>query len=74
MAGWEGMRWEAWNADEVTSVPWKARIIDTSSRSPLEVARRVGEWIKSNIHLRNDARQLLNEFYDGSRKRSERER
>ena len=47
--GWEGMRWEAWNADEVTNVPWKARIIDTSSLSPLEVARQVGEWIKSNI-------------------------
>jgi hypothetical protein len=48
--GWEEMRWEVWNANEITAVPWKCHIIDTSELKPNEVARQVLSWIK--LHLR----------------------
>lgn len=47
--GWEEMRWEVWTADEVKTVPWRSRIIDTSNLEPVEVAQLVSEWIKENI-------------------------
>src|SRR5437868_6853299 len=47
--GWEGMRWESWNSEEVKIVPWKSHIIDTSELKPSEVAREVLSWIKLRI-------------------------
>jgi hypothetical protein len=44
--GWEAMRWEVWNADENTTVPWRSRTIDTSNLRATEVAREVVVWIK----------------------------
>ena len=45
--GWEEMRWEVWNSAEVTVVPWKCHVIDTSELEAGEVARRVLAWMKS---------------------------
>jgi hypothetical protein len=42
--GWEEMRWDVWTADEVTTVPWQAQIIDMSNRKPVEVANAVASW------------------------------
>lgn len=47
--GWEKMRWETWKADEVITVPWSSRIIDTRRLSSIEVVRPVASWIKLNI-------------------------
>jgi hypothetical protein len=47
--GWEEMRWDVWNSDEVTAVPWRSQIIDTSHLSAVEVAREVVSWIKPKI-------------------------
>jgi hypothetical protein len=47
--GWEEMRWEVWNSEEVTTVPWRTRIVNTSDLSAIEVAREVGSWIKQHI-------------------------
>lgn len=47
--GWEEMRWEVWNAEGVTNVPWSSRIIDTSDLEPTEVAQRVAEWINQKL-------------------------
>lgn len=47
--GWEEMRWEVWNSDKITVVPWHSHIIDTSDLNPGEVAARVLSWIK--LHL-----------------------
>jgi len=46
--GWERMRWEVWNAEEVTLVPWKSEIIDTSDLEPAKVAERVLAWISGH--------------------------
>ncbi len=43
--GWEEMRWEVWNSEVVTRVPWKTWTIDTSHLSAREVAERVLSWI-----------------------------
>jgi hypothetical protein len=47
--GWEEMRWDVWNSDEVKAVPWNSHIIDTSDLEPTEVVRRVVWWIKGHI-------------------------
>jgi hypothetical protein len=47
--GWEKMRWDSWNSEEVKVVPWKSHIIDTSELKPGEVAREVLSWIKLRI-------------------------
>jgi hypothetical protein len=47
--GWEEMRWDVWNSDEVIAVPWRSLIIDTSHLSAVEVAREVVSWIKPKI-------------------------
>jgi hypothetical protein len=47
--GWQEMRWQVWNSDEVTRVPWSSQIIDTSDLKPSEVAGQVLSWIK--LHL-----------------------
>lgn len=44
--GWEKMRWEVWNSDVVTRVPWNSRTIDTTHLTPGEVAEQVVSWIK----------------------------
>ena len=44
--GWEQMRWQVWNADEITMVPWNCHIIDTSELKAIEVAGQVMSWIK----------------------------
>jgi len=44
--GWEKMRWDVWNSDEVTRVPWDSQIIDTTHLNPIEVAEQVLSWIK----------------------------
>jgi hypothetical protein len=51
--GWEGMRWDVWNAEEVV-VPWRSHIIDTSELTSSEVAREVAAWIKMHVGPRND--------------------
>jgi hypothetical protein len=55
---WEGMRWDVWNADEVTTVPWRSLVIDTSHLSVTEVARNVVTWIKMYVGPRNDEMQM----------------
>jgi hypothetical protein len=45
--GWEKMRWEVWNSEEVTEVPWKSHVIDTSEMEPVEVARAVRCWMNA---------------------------
>jgi hypothetical protein len=47
--GWEQMRWQMWNSDEITVVPWNNHIIDTSDLKPIEVARQVVSWIKFHV-------------------------
>ena len=47
--GWDEMRWEVWNSEEIRAVPWNSHIIDTSDLPPNEVARGVVSWIKSHI-------------------------
>jgi hypothetical protein len=47
--GWEQMRWDMWNSDEITAVPWNSHIINTSELKPIEVARQVLAWIKPHI-------------------------
>jgi hypothetical protein len=44
--GWEQMRWQVWNSDELKVVPWPSHIIDTSDLKPIEVGRQVVLWIK----------------------------
>ena len=46
--GWEEMRWDVWNAEEVTRVPWNVHIIDTSDLNPKDMAGRVLSWIKGS--------------------------
>jgi hypothetical protein len=48
--GWEKMRWQVWNSDEVTRVPWSSHIIDTTDLKPIEVAEQVLSWMK--VHLK----------------------
>jgi hypothetical protein len=45
--GWEEMRWEVWNSEDVKVVPWKSHIIDTSELKLSEVAREIVVWIKT---------------------------
>src|SRR5688572_4792410 len=47
--GWGEMRWEVWNAEEVTRVPWRSQIIDTSDLEAGEVAGRVLSWIRGHL-------------------------
>jgi len=47
--GWEEMRWQVWNSEEVTVVPWNCFVIDTSELKPEEVAERVAAWMKGYI-------------------------
>lgn len=47
--GWEKMRWEVWNSEKVTEVPWKSHINDTSELEPAEVARQVLSWMQMHI-------------------------
>jgi hypothetical protein len=54
--GWEKMRWDVWNSDEVTRVPWSSYIIDTSPLNPIEVAEQVLAWIKVHTARSADAR------------------
>lgn len=49
--GWEQMRWQVWNSDEITAGPWNSHVIDTSELEPGEVAREVVSWMK--LHLRD---------------------
>lgn len=47
--GWDEMRWDRWlSADEPR---WTAHIIDTTDRSPADVARRVFEWIQRSLSV-----------------------
>jgi hypothetical protein len=43
------MRWNVWNSDAVTQVPWKAQIIDTTYLSPIDVAGEVLSWVKGEL-------------------------
>jgi hypothetical protein len=47
--GWEKMRWDVWNSDQITAVPWNSHVIDTSDLEPIEVARQVVSWITCRI-------------------------
>jgi hypothetical protein len=47
--GWEKMRWDVWNSEKVTEVPWKSHIIDTSELEPAEVARQVLSWMQMHV-------------------------
>ena len=38
------MRWQVWNSEEITAVPWNRCIIDTSELRPAEVPRQVLAW------------------------------
>ena len=51
--GWEEMRWERWNAEEIRTVPWRAKIIDTSELGPNSAAQQVLSWIKQHIQPAN---------------------
>jgi hypothetical protein len=53
--GWEKMRWDVWNSDEITAVPWSAHIIDTSDLTPVEVATGVMSWIDSRQRFKDVA-------------------
>jgi hypothetical protein len=49
--GWEEMRWDVWNSDEVTEVPWKSHSIDTSEMEPVEAARAVRCWVNAGLGM-----------------------
>jgi hypothetical protein len=45
--GWPQMRWERWVGLAADQPPWSSFIIETSERSPREVAHLVAHWLRA---------------------------
>ena len=48
---WDAMRWERWLVDGRIAPRWTSHVIDTSDRSPEEVAEQVDAWIRRTLAL-----------------------
>ena len=55
-SAWPEMRWERLFDDERTDLPWRAEVIDTSERTPDQVAGLVAAWVHEQLAMDRSAR------------------